>query len=555
MKHIREIAVFLFLLILALAAAVRSADAASEIPVCGPAAVGFEDDDLRRETIIPAGVLVVTPEEPNRLWIGDGVTKGGLEVRAKPCVTGFVDVAVATTNLAMGLWPVTFGDWAVRGGENAFGVMRGGNYKFYITYTGETTYAKYLFGMDGDVYTFTCNSVQGAQSPPWLLMTTNLLEDFQRVETGLEYVDSVTARLVWTNDTSADTLFFRVVTDRFEEEALVATVPIHADAGITMGANTWTEWPDVDGKVAAVVADHTNNSNNPHKVKFWQVHEADEEGMRDEFGMSFSRCDGISSLSGFGRVIDVETGTVEGDWHFDERPTLGTNGFATTNDVAAALDAVEERVGAVEGMLEEYWCKWTDATLSATEINWIPTNWPARTVWCYCYITFTTNDTVTFRLPAWTPDNDCTLHLVLLRPANHAAMRIETANGTAFRTVSNTSSATYNDTVFCWRAEIGQWIASPVYMAAVPYAIPPAGSRVNIATSALPEDSRFAPVHAQQTLSTPSLQSLRPSLSPSAPLALDADIDDSDLAIDAAPDALDSDESDDLEDEPEEDTP
>lgn len=250
MKHIREIAVFLFLLILALAAAVRSADAASEIPVYGPAAVGFEDDDLRRETIIPAGVLVVTPEEPNRLWIGDGVTKGGLEVRAKPCVTGFVDVAVATTNLTMGLWPVTFGDWAVRGGENAFGVMRGGNYKFYITYTGETTYAKYLFGMDGDVYTFTCNSVQGAQSPPWLLMTTNLLEDFQRVETGLEYVDSVTARLVWTNDTSADTLFFRVVTDRFEEEALVATVPIHADAGIVATGSI-----TLDGTNVATVAD------------------------------------------------------------------------------------------------------------------------------------------------------------------------------------------------------------------------------------------------------------------------------------------------------------
>lgn len=260
MKHIREIAVFLFLLILALAAAVRSADAASEIPVYGPAAVAFEDDDIRRETIIPNGVLLVTPEEPSRLWIGDGVTKGGLEVRAKPCVTGFVDVAVATTNLAMGLWPVTFGDWAVRGGENAFGVMRGGNYKFYITYTGETTYAKYLFGMDGDVYTFTCNSVQGTQSPPWLLMTTNLLEDFQRVETGLEYVDSVTARLVWTNDTSADTLFFRVVTDRFEEEALVATVPIHADAGIVAtgsitidGANVATV-ADTEGLASAAVA-------------------------------------------------------------------------------------------------------------------------------------------------------------------------------------------------------------------------------------------------------------------------------------------------------------
>ncbi len=376
MKHIREIAVFLFLLILALAAAVRSADAASEIPVYGPAAVGFEDDDLRRETIIPAGVLVVTPEEPNRLWIGDGVTKGGLEVRAKPCVTGFVDVAVATTNLTMGLWPVTFGDWAVRGGENAFGVMRGGNYKFYITYTGETTYAKYLFGMDGDVYTFTCNSVQGAQSPPWLLMTTNLLEDFQRVETGLEYVDSVTARLVWTNDTSADTLFFRVVTDRFEEEALVATVPIKAEAGITMGTNTWTEWPDVDGKVAAALADHTNNSNNPHEVKFWQVHEADEDGMRDDFGMSFSRGDGITSLSGFGRTIEVETGTVEGDWHFDERPTLGPNGFATTNDV----DAVEDRVEVLEGYheLPETMVLWWTTNLASGTTNWVPTDFPTR---------------------------------------------------------------------------------------------------------------------------------------------------------------------------------
>lgn len=526
MKHILEIAVFLFLLILALAAAVRSADAASEIPVYGPAAVGFEDDDLRRETIIPAGVLVVTPEEPNRLWIGDGVTKGGLEVRAKPCVTGFVDVAVATTNLTMGLWPVTFGDWAVRGGENAFGVMRGGNYKFYITYTGETTYAKYLFGMDGDVYTFTCNSVQGAQSPPWLLMTTNLLEDFQRVETGLEYVDSVTARLVWTNDTSADTLFFRVVTDRFEEEALVATVPIHADAGIVATGSI-----TIDGTNVATVADAEGLAS----VAVAPV----AAGIAAVQGAVATNAGNITTNSS--RIAAIESDYV----HSSALADLAT---------IAALDAAEERVGAVEGMLEEYWCKWSTESLSPLPAtNYIPTNWPASKVYCI----FANDQTVEFRISLpdnWYPDESCELHLVLWKMLTNSPSISVYAEGGAVTSLTGTS-ITGREGIFRYRPGYGWIFTSHAYTGA-PYNIRD-GVRRQIQNATWPNDEKFTPViqGAVQLLSAPSLQSLRPSLSSSAPLALDADIDDSDLAIDAAPDALDSDESDDLEDAPEEDTP
>jgi hypothetical protein len=158
-------------LVIAILAAVLGTGAAwafDEIPVYGGSKVGYEDRDLLDGTILEEGVLVVTPDEPWRVFIGDGVTPGGLEVHPKGYVTHFAEVASADTNLNMHSYSIEFGPWKMHGDGNEFDIDYEGREHWlrFVRDTGEA-YLRYDFDIiDSTHYRFSLAwAVDGCECP------------------------------------------------------------------------------------------------------------------------------------------------------------------------------------------------------------------------------------------------------------------------------------------------------------------------------------------------------------------------------------------------------
>lgn len=155
----------------------------------------------------------------------------------------------------------------------------------------------------------------------------------------------------------------------------------------------------------------------------------------------------------------------------------------------AAVASVERRVGEVETLLEEYWCKWTDDSISFSQTNWIPTNLPARTVWCFVSFT-STNDAPYIALPNFAPAADHTIHLVVNKPSGSPGFYIvsEAGHNLAW---STTSSLQVRDVALEYRRNVGWYVVNRT-MPTSPYTIIN-GVRQTIQSSRLPEDWRFLP--------------------------------------------------------------
>ncbi|MBR3583175.1 MAG: hypothetical protein IKO01_07020 [Kiritimatiellae bacterium] len=295
--------------------------------------------------------------------------------------------------------------------------------------------------------------------------------------------------------------------------------------GLTLGPDTWTNLPDMsiyasNSAVAAVRADLASLS--------WRTTTA--EGAIDANAAGIAAVQGaVATNAGNIATNSTRLSVIEADYvHSSALADLATT---------ASVEAVEERVGEVEWMLEEYWCKWTGASLSNTQPNWIPTNWPARTVHCFVVLS-AAGTTNIIGFPDWSPQEPRTLDLHWYKAAAGAGI-LQTADGTSIISTTGTSASFY-ECLISFVPDVG-WVfvrstvTQPVILSG--------NSRVYIGGSHLPEDGTFAPViESPSLLSTPSLQSLRPSLSSSAPLALGADLD--------APDALDEDFPEDTPDDP-----
>lgn len=294
-----------FVAILAAALWMGAASAYDEIPVYGGSKVGYEDSDLLKDTILEEGTLVVTPEEPWRVFIGDGITPGGLEVRPKDVVTNFADVASATTNLDMHHYAIMFGPWQLHGDLGEFDVTWGGeeNWLRLIRDTGQAFLAYDMTIIDAMHYKFTLNWTGTGYDFPVLQVSPNLTQGYQNAS-----VDDVTYSrpdsshleiLYSVPEELADYVFlgFRL----FEVARLASgayfSVPVHADYGLAaVGSLSVTgrvesyydetaeenrdryvpgsitidgEEVATTGAVAAVAADlatHTGNTGNPHAV-------------------------------------------------------------------------------------------------------------------------------------------------------------------------------------------------------------------------------------------------------------------------------------------------
>ena len=197
---------------------------------------------------------------------------------------------------------------------------------------------------------------------------------------------------------------------------------------------------------------------------------------------------------------------------------IGTNTLGNMlADRDATIAAQAARIAELEDAASEYWCKWTTNSLSVAETNWIPTNWPARNVYCFVV---TDAEGIQIALPDWSPATACTLHLLVVKSAA-GSMVLSTANGSALQSMTGTSGA-YRDIALSWRPGIG-WICRHYAMATTSH-VASGASRTSVAASALPEDSAFAPVVGDppvaQTLSMS--PALSPTLSPSLDLQPDA---------------------------------
>lgn len=351
-----------------------AAFAIEDIPVYGAARVAIEDADLLEKTVLEVGVLATTPDNPTRVVIGDGITPGGREIHPTGCVTQFNQIANATTNLNMHSYSITFGPWAMSGGLDEFGLTWGGS-ETWLRLVRDTgiAFLSYDFTIiDAEHYRFELVWTGEGYDFPVLMVSTNLLQGYAAADPAdVSYSRPDVSHLVveYTAPEDCEFIAFQFFAPDRMKTGAYFSVPVHADYGLAaVGSLSVTgrvesyydenaeenrdryvpgsitidgEEVATTGAVAAVAADlatHAGDTDNPHAVTFAQVLEADEDGMRDDFGMSFSGGDGISALSGFGRTIEVETGAFLGDWHFDERPNVGTNGLATVADVEGVAD-------------------------------------------------------------------------------------------------------------------------------------------------------------------------------------------------------------------------
>ena len=134
-------------------------------------------------------------------------------------------------------------------------------------------------------------------------------------------------------------------------------------------------------------------------------------------------------------------------------------------------------------------CKWTTGTggsLSANTSYWIPTGWPARTVYCYVYCDAAG---VVVTLPDWSPTEELALHLVVTKTAAGTIV-VQTDGGLALLSLT-TSNAAYREIFLRFVPSIG-WVSSYYTMAANAHVVSGSG-RANVQDSLLPEGGRFAP--------------------------------------------------------------
>jgi len=240
----------LIALSLAFAVAAVSASARDRIPVYGPARVGVEDGDLLADTVLELGVLAIDQAKPTEIRIGDGITPGGIPIHPDGCVTGFVQIANATTNLNMHHYSIQWGAWRAQGDSTALNFTYGDDEVWlrFVRDSGEA-YLSYDFTIAApDVYQFTVASAEGDPAPV-LQVATNLLEGYLPAPAGsygTSRPDAAHLVITYTNSTPSDFIFFRVFDAAGLDSGAYFNVPIVPADGITMGTNNVKEWTDLD---------------------------------------------------------------------------------------------------------------------------------------------------------------------------------------------------------------------------------------------------------------------------------------------------------------------
>jgi hypothetical protein len=118
---------------------------------------------------------------------------------------------------------------------------------------------------------------------------------------------------------------------------------------------------------------------------------------------------------------------------------------------------------------------WGNDLLSPSATNWIPVDWPARTVTCIVNITNITG-TYTIAMPNFTPEHECRFLLINRKVgSSNTTVRILAPSGTALAT-SAASSQSFRSAEFIWTPATGWYCTSDtVSMMDLPVGTSPAG--------------------------------------------------------------------------------
>lgn len=215
-----------------------AASVLDSIPVYGAACVAIEDGDLLKDTVLGLGVLAVTPGEVHRVFIGDGLTPGGIEIHPANCVRDFRDIHVATTNLDMGSYHITFGPWHFSGDAREFDATWGG-VETWMRFVRDidNAYLAYDFTIgENNTYTFAFNWSFTNGSRPVLQVSTNLLEGYfvpPAADTVYTFPSISRIQIAYTAPADAETLFFRIFAASRMDTGIYFSYPVNVSGSVT----------------------------------------------------------------------------------------------------------------------------------------------------------------------------------------------------------------------------------------------------------------------------------------------------------------------------------
>lgn len=210
------------------------------------------------------------------------------------------------------------------------------------------------------------------------------------------------------------------------------------------------------------------------------------------------------------RTLHAKEGIEMGGETWDAWPDVGS---IATNAANAAVEPVSERVGVLESAVwSDLYVQWPSSILSTSEVNWIPTNWPARSIVVNIAMGSMTN--LMLGIPGgWNPDEDCMITFRVLRGASSGSLSVCIGQNNVNSPITS-GTARY---VFAFR-----WLAAPktwvLWRWTLSYSNAVFDSEGNNKeTTGIPEGARFAPTTNNPV--APSL-AMSPSLSPLSPAVL-----------------------------------
>ena len=300
-----------------------------------------------------------------------------------------------------------------------------------------------------------------------LQVCTNLLEaDAWQPAANATITASTDAATTWTISllgTSFET--YRVLAEVQPEAGIHAERPLHANQGITMGGVHWDAFPTNHATIEDLA-----EATNALAGRFDDYLPLAGGTLTNDLVLHKDSGDSSALVFRMGTETDNNT-----DWKIQVNDGLlkathrtGTNGWATPKIAATTsgelyaskfngdgqsvkvnstnwtlgqfASTTTNSLAELEARAEEYWCMWW-RTLSTTNINWIPTDWPARNV--MCYVVFSKlSETNTVRFPAWSPNEPRTLTLYLYKAQNGSGV-LQTADGNSLVSMTGGSAQFY----------------------------------------------------------------------------------------------------------------
>lgn len=465
MKAANDMRFWLSVLAAAWFTAACAARAGDTIPVFGAARVAVEDADLLKDTVLDLGVLAVTPGEITRVFIGDGLTPGGLEIHPEGCVRDFKDIAVATTNLDMKHYHIAFGPWRFSGDINEFDATWGGS-ETWMRFVRDTTnaYLSYDFTVgESNTYAFAFNWSFADGAMPALQVSTNLIEGYSTpppADTVYFRPDVSHVQITYTAPADAETLFFRVFAANRMDTGIYFSYPVNVSG-------------DILATNGAVIAATTNGavvlSQNSVRALEYDTH-----GGGGLTASAWLKPDGMAHQLLY-NYWTYNFPTNSGTLALKEDVSSATNQLS--EDIAAAY-ATTGSVASVERRLERL--EYPETCALYWDPDFVTSNWDADSSVIYVPTDFPTKrldlvvcdngiSNLYVRLPGWQPARDVEVVICVLRDTGDSVGRASRVQYLNQLLINHTAANNYRLLICDYDSFAKTWSFYPQTLASRPY--------------------------------------------------------------------------------------